>query len=77
MDLSTVSPRIDIPRGHPLRVENANGQRFVVVAGTIWVTQDRDPRDRVIGAGEDFAIDRPGLTVFQALDGSASVARLL
>lgn len=76
MDLSNVSARIELQRAQPLRVEKGRGQRFVVLAGHVWVTQDRDARDRVLGAGEDFVLDRPGLALLTAIDGDAAVARL-
>lgn len=76
MDLSHSAPRIDIRHGQPLRVENGRGQRFVVLAGHVWVTQDRDPRDPIFGAGEVFVLDRRGLAILSALEGAAAVARL-
>lgn len=77
MDLSHITPTLAIEPGQPLRVEDGLGQRYVVVTGDIWVTQDRDPRDRVFAPGEDFLIDRAGLAVFSALEGkAATVARL-
>lgn len=76
MDLSTVAPRIDIQPERPLRVKDGRGQRFAVLAGHVWVTQHRDPRDRVYASGEDFMLDRPGLAVFCALGGAAAIARL-
>jgi len=76
MDLSLFSPRLDIPHGQPLRVDNGRGQRFAVLAGHVWVTQHRDRRDRVLGMGEEFEIDRQGLTILCALGGDAAVARL-
>lgn len=47
--------------GHPgLRIESRRG--------SVWITQDGDPRDVVIAAGESHALDREGPVYLQALD---------
>ena len=47
--------------GHPgLRIESRRG--------ALWITQDGDPRDVVIEAGQSHAIDREGPVYVQALD---------
>jgi len=73
MDLSQIAASITVHRGQPLRVEDGAGRRITVLQGHLWITQDRDPRDVVISAGQDFVLDRPGLAVLSALDGDARV----
>ena len=34
------------------------GRSVKCLSGSIWITQDGDPRDVVLGAGESFAFDR-------------------
>ncbi len=36
--------------------------------GTVWITQDRDATDHVIGAGESVTFDRDGKLVLYAFD---------
>ena len=49
------------------RIENAPGTRVTCVRGVAWVTQERDGRDLILGAGETLVLDRPGLAVVFAL----------
>jgi hypothetical protein len=59
-----------------LKVRGGAGHTIVCHSGSVWVTQERDRRDTVLGAGESFALDRSGLALVQAFEQSAiSVAR--
>ena len=75
MDLSNFVSGIDLQPGQSLRLQDAMGKRIAVLQGHIWITQDHDPRDVVIAAGDDFVIDRPGLALITPLDGPARVAQ--
>lgn len=50
-----------------LRVEDGVGKGLAVFDGMVWITQEGDPVDHVVGAGGHFRFDRPGLAVVQAL----------
>lgn len=59
-----------------LKVRGGVGHTIVCHSGSVWVTQERDRRDIVVGAGESFALDRSGLALVQAFEQSAiSIAR--
>jgi hypothetical protein len=75
MDLSQIASGIDLAQGKALRLEDAVGRRITVLQGHVWITQDGDPRDIVLQAGEDFVIERPGLALVTPLDGGARVAQ--
>jgi hypothetical protein len=53
--------------GESLRI--ADGARLEVkcVRGYLWITQHGDLEDRVVGSGESFVLDRPGLSLVTAL----------
>lgn len=75
MDLSHFVAGIDLLPGQAFRMQDAVGQRISVLQGHVWITQDRDPRDVVLAAGEDFVIERPGLALVTPLDGAARIAQ--
>ena len=56
-----------LPKGGLLRFVDAEGQGVAVFSGCLWVTQEGDPDDVTLQAGESFAFNRPGLSVVQAL----------
>jgi len=62
-----------IARGAPRRLRNASGRHLSVVGGTVWITQQGDPRDPVLDAGESFRFDRDGLALVTPLGGTAQV----
>jgi len=75
MDLSQFIAGLDLLPGEAFRMRDAVGQRISVLQGHVWITQDHDPRDVVLAAGEDFVIERPGLALVTPLDGAARIAQ--
>jgi hypothetical protein len=67
MDLHTTPLRMELERGQTLGLSDARGASVSVHAGEVWVTQEGDRADRVLGAGERLVLERDGLAVLQAL----------
>ena len=63
-------PLTDLRRGATLRVDDGQPHVIDVFEGLVWVTQDGDPRDVILEAGDSFRFDGPGLTLMQAFDDS-------
>ena len=48
------------------RIESAKGVEIICVRGATWVTQERDPRDLVLVAGQSVVLEQTGLAVVYA-----------
>ena len=56
-----------LKRGQSQRMPDARGSLLLCLGGTLWLTQDGDPRDVVLEAGDEARIDRDGLSILHAL----------
>lgn len=65
---------IDLHRGKLVRVREGAGSTVTAHAGTVWLTEQGSLRDVLLGPGESFTLDRPGLALVQAFsDASISI----
>jgi hypothetical protein len=60
-------------KGELIRFDGRRGQRIANRRGTLWITQDEDPDDVVLGEGEDHRLGRDGPVLVQALDAACVV----
>lgn len=60
----------DLGKGATLALDTPLGQRIACLEGCLWITQDRDPRDVVIAAGQSFTPDRNTRALVYALEAS-------
>lgn len=67
---SIAQASVGVSRGNYLRVEDGRGMEVSVVYGSLWITQQQDPNDICLGAGESFRIDRDGVTFVCAVQPS-------
>lgn len=49
------------------RLTSSQGKQLEVAKGVLWVTQEGDPQDYLLKAGERLTLERDGLTLVQAL----------
>jgi hypothetical protein len=57
-----------MPRGAILRIPDPAGSRIECLAGSLWVTQDNDPRDIMLEAGETCELSGRARVLVQALE---------
>jgi uncharacterized protein YqfA (UPF0365 family) len=72
MNLSDMAGSIVLRSPQAIRLNDGDGPRLAVVAGNVWITQQGDSRDIVLGAGEELVLERPGDTVVSALGGGSA-----
>ena len=53
------------------RIENGKGAEVFCLSGTVWLTQEGDRRDVILGAGQSFLLDRQGVAIAYALKDSS------
>jgi hypothetical protein len=70
MNLSLQKPVIALEPGQVVTLDDAVGTRIVARVGSVWVTEEGEPRDHVIGPGDQLVVARPGRTLVQALQPS-------
>lgn len=61
-----VQGSIAMTRGSILRVEDGRELTLYVWEGAVWLTQEGDARDRHVGPGEWFRLDRHGAAIAHA-----------
>lgn len=59
-----------------LRLTNAEGCSVTVLSGELWITQDGDVRDLVLGRGQEHVLERDSPALLSSL-GKLTTARFL
>ena len=67
MEVRSKTPVLSLAAGDVVTLDDARGTRIQLRSGTLWVTEEANPEDRVIGPGETLIVSRDGRTVIQAL----------
>jgi hypothetical protein len=58
---------VHLKEGESLPIPDGAGLEVKCVRGYLWITQHGDLEDRVVGSGESFVLNRPGLSLATAL----------
>ena len=67
MNLDIESPVIALQAGEVLTLDDAQGVRIHARLGTVWITEEDDIEDHIVGPGEALVVAKRGRTVVQAL----------
>ena len=70
-----VVPVTRLQRRQTFQLRARRGERIECQSGELWVTQDGDPRDIILGPRECFTLDRAGTAVVSALKDAAFIYR--
>lgn len=70
MKIQLSQSEIGLSKRQTLRLTDGAGVRIEARSGAVWVTQDHDRRDIVLGPGESFTLDGRGLAIVQAFEPS-------
>ena len=68
MKIEFSSSGVVMAKDQTLRLPAAAGVRIASQRGTVWITQDGDPRDIVLSAGESVVLERTTSTIVQAIE---------
>ena len=67
MNIRLNTSPVCLAKSQAVTLSDAKGLQIRCMAGGLWITQDRDPRDIVLEAGESFTLDRRGPAIVWAL----------
>ncbi len=66
-----VQGNLDLVRGNMVRIEDGRGMMVRVTSGSVWITEEGDPRDRFVTAGRYVRIVSSGVTLLSAISRSS------
>jgi hypothetical protein len=67
MELHLKAPVLALAAGEVVTLDDARGIRIQPRLGIVWVTEEANLRDHVVGPGETHVVSRGGRTLIQAL----------
>jgi hypothetical protein len=71
MDRNGQQGSMQLARGAFARVGGMKGAVIQVQQGELWITQEGDRRDYLVGAGQSFRVQRSGVILAHALRSSS------
>lgn len=73
--LNATPAALQLARGQTMKVHDGAGSTICAREGVVWITEEDSGNDVLLGPGQCFRLERPGLTLVQAFkDASVSLA---
>ena len=73
MNIELQSGGLRLERGQLLKVRDGEGSTVCALEGAVWITEDHQPKDIVLEAGQCYQLRNRGLAIVHALSGPAAV----
>jgi hypothetical protein len=67
MELTVDAPELELLEGEVVTLVDAQGTRIVARSGSVWVTEEGDRQDHIMGPGDARVVAHSGRTIVQAL----------
>lgn len=77
IELGSLNPRTGAVRLAPnqtLKVHDGAGSTVCAVRGSVWITEEGQPRDIVLSPGACYQLRRQGMALINALGGEAALS---
>ena len=75
MNLRLEAPVLSLEAGQLFTLDDACGTSIRPYEGTVWITEEGDAGDFIVGPGEAFLVRRSGRTLVQAMAASRVALR--
>jgi hypothetical protein len=73
MKLELQSAGLRLAPGQLLKVRDGAGGTVCALEGSVWITEENQPRDVVLAPGACYRLRQSGVAIVHALSGAASV----
>ena len=74
MRIELQSGAVQLGPDQTLKLRDGVGATVCAVAGTVWITEENQPRDIVLATGNSYRLRHRGLAVINPLGGTAAVS---
>ncbi len=75
MNLRLEAPVLSLEAGQLFTLDDARGTTIRPCEGTVWITEEGEAEDFIVGPGDAFLVRRSGRTLVQAMAASRVALR--
>jgi DUF2917 family protein len=74
MQIELKGGAVQLGPNQTLKLRDSAGSTVCAVEGSVWITEENQPRDIVLSAGACYRLRNRGLAIINALGGEAAVS---